>query len=96
MANIFLIAAAIVGGFALLRIVMGGKSSYSSRHSAAKAAGSQIRQIDAVETQINRLQNIARTARTTRQRELATKLAEKKLKQKERLQRGGEFSIKRA
>ncbi|MBI2141508.1 hypothetical protein HYU16_03735 [Candidatus Woesearchaeota archaeon] len=96
MANLMLIAAAVVGGFALLRIIMGSSSSYSARHGSVRSAESKLTKVEAYENQINRLQRFVRTAPSDRQRELAAKTLERFLKQKERLKRSTERLVKKS
>ena len=96
MANIFLIAVAVVGGFVLLRLIMGGSSSYKTRHGAVKSAESTLAKVEAYENQINRLQRVVRAAPNDRQREIAAKRLERMLKQKERLKMSAERLTKKS
>ena len=97
-APIIIGVAAVIGGFVLLRILMGmgGSSSYSTRHSSAEEAKSTIARTEAYESQINQLQRIVRAAPNDMQRELAAKRLERLLKNKERLKVRAERLTKKA
>jgi len=94
--NILLAAAAVVGGFILLRILLGSRSSYSSRHGAVRRAESGLLKVDRLETEVNKLQAFIRAAPNDRRRELAAKLLERKLKSKEKLKKMAERNAKRS
>lgn len=90
------IAAVAVIGFILVRLLSGGRSSYSARHSSAEEAKSNIARAEAYESQVNALQRRISTAANDTQRELYAKKMERMLKQKERLKVTAERLTKKA
>ena len=95
-APIIIGAAAVIGGFVLLRILMGSSSSYATRHESVKSAESTLTKVEAYENQINTLQRFITAAPNDRQRELAAKRLERLLKNKERLKMSAERLTKKS
>lgn len=90
------IGAAIVAGLIFLRLIMGGSSSYRTRHESIKSAESQLRKVESYENQIDRMQRVVRAAPNDRQRELAAKRLERMLRQKELLKKREERLVKKS
>lgn len=95
-APIIIGVAAVVGGFILLKILMGSSSNYASRHGAARRAESGLMKVDRLETEINKLQGVVRAAPNDKRREAAAKLLERRLKLKERMKLAAERNTKKA
>ena len=95
MPNLFLIAAAVVGGFALLRIVMGSSSTEQSKREAERSSLESMTKVRAYEQQVEALNRRMRAA-PDRQRELMAKRMELLLRQKERLKHRTERFVKKS
>ena len=95
MPNLFLIGAAIVGGFALLRIVMGSSSTERSKREAERNSLQTMTKVRAYEQQVEALNRRMRAA-PDRQRELIAKRMELLLKNKERLKRRTERFVRKS
>ena len=95
MANWLLIAAAVVGGFALLRIVMGNSSTERSKREAERGSLQAMTKVRAYEQHVEAL-NRRMKAAPDRQRELMAKRMELILKQKERLKHKAERLVRKS
>ncbi len=95
MANIFLIAAVVVGAFVLLRLLMGGRSTEQSKREAERNSLQSMGKIRAYEQQVEALGRRMKSA-PDRQRELMAKRMELLLKHKERLKHTTERLVKKS
>ncbi|MBI2580805.1 hypothetical protein HYV85_03255 [Candidatus Woesearchaeota archaeon] len=96
MANLLLIAAVVIGGFVLLRILMGssGQSEQSKREAERNSIQSMAK-VRAYEQQVEAF-NRRMKAAPDRQRELMAKRMELLLKQKERLKHKTERLVRKS
>ena len=95
MPNLFLIGAAVVGGFALLRIVMRTSSTEQSMREAERSSLQTMTKVKAYEQQVETLNRRIKAA-PDRQRELMAKRMELLLRQKERLKHRAEGFVKKS
>lgn len=95
MANIFLIAAVVVGGFVLLRLLMGSRSTEQSKREAERGSLQAMTKVRAYEQHVEALTRKMKSA-PDRQRELMAKRMELILKQKERLKHKAERLVKKS
>ncbi|MBI2144897.1 hypothetical protein HYU18_01090 [Candidatus Woesearchaeota archaeon] len=92
---ILIAAAAVVGGFVLLRILTSGRSSPQSRKNAEKDSLHSMSKIRAYEQQVEALGRRMKAA-PDKQRELMAKRMELLLKQKELLKHKTERLVKKS
>ena len=93
--NVLIIAAAVIGAFVLLRILMGGRSTEQSKRQAERSSLQSMGKIRAYEQQIEALGRRMKSA-PDRQRELMAKRMELLLKHKERLKHTTERLVKKS
>lgn len=88
-------AAAVVGAFVLLRLLMGGRSTEQSKREAEQGSLQAMTKVRAYEQHVEALTRKMKSA-PDRQRELMAKRMELILKQKERLKRRAERLVKKS
>lgn len=95
MVNVLIIAAAVVGAFVLLRLLMGGRSTEQSKREAERNSLQSMGKIRAYEQHVEALGRRMKSA-PDRQRELMAKKMELLLKHKERLKHTTERLVKKS
>lgn len=93
--NVLIIAAAVIGAFVLLRILMGGRSTEQSKREAERSSFQSMGKIRAYEQQVEVLGRRMKSA-PDRQRELMAKRMELLLKHKERLKHRTERLVRKS
>ena len=94
-ATIVIGALAVAGGYVLLRMLMGGRSTEQSKRESERGSLQAMTKVRAYEQQVELLNRRIKSA-PDRQRELMAKRMELLLKQKERLKHRAERLVKKS